>query len=76
MVPFLKPKHISAVIIAKHKPEGGIEDMHEEGEDHPALMSAAEDLISAVQMKDAKAVAEALKAAFQIVDSEPMEDEE
>jgi hypothetical protein len=37
-------------------------------------MSAADDLISAVHMKDSKAVADALKAAFEICDSMPHEE--
>lgn len=71
MLPFLAPKKIASVIVAKTKPTGGIEPKGEEGEHDPALMSAAEDLISAVHMKDAVAVADALRAAFDICDSEP-----
>jgi len=71
MLPFLQPKKAAAVMIAKRKPSGSIEPMHEEGEQDPGLMSAAEDLISAVHAKDAKGVADALKAAFEMADSEP-----
>lgn len=76
MLPFLKPKKMSSVIIAKIKPEGKIEPSHEEGEEMPELIGAAESLISAVHSKDANAVAECLKAAFEICDSYPHEEGE
>lgn len=63
MLPFLKPKKLSAVIIHKVKPEGGTTPEGEEGEPKPELMSIAESLISAVHSKDAAAVADALEAA-------------
>lgn len=71
MLPFLKPKKLSAIIIHKTKPEGGTEPMHEEGEEMPELVGAAENLISAVHAKDAHATAEAIKAAFEICESYP-----
>lgn len=75
MLPFLKSKQMAGSIIAKTKPEGGLEPESQEGQDDPGLMSAAEDLISAVNMKDASAVASALRSAFDILDAgpEPME---
>lgn len=76
MLPFLAPKKIASVIMAKTKPEGGVEDERHEDEQDPGLMSAAEDLISAVHAKDAAAVAEALEAAFEILDSQPHEEGE
>lgn len=76
MLPFLAPKKVAGVIIAKAKPAGGLEPKHEEGEHDPALMSAAEDLLRAVAMKDAEAVCDAMKSMFDILDSdEPKEDE-
>lgn len=71
MLPFLQPKKAAAVIIAKRKPEGSAEPMHEEGEEDPALMSCAEDLISAVHAKDAVGVANAMRAAFEVMDAAP-----
>jgi DNA repair protein RadC len=68
MLPFLQPKKMVSVIIAKHKPSGEIEPMHEEDEMDPALMAAAEDLMKAIAMKDSKALAMALKAAFEVCD--------
>lgn len=39
-----------------------------EGEHHPALMAVAHDLMSAIAMKDANAVASALKAHHELKD--------
>jgi len=75
MLPFMKAKKISSSIMARTKAKGGIEDERMEDEEDPALMSAAQDLISAIGAKDAEGVCEALEAAFQILDSQP-EDEE
>ncbi len=71
MLPFLKPRKLGAVMIAHSKPEGGIEDMHEEGENDPGLLSAMEDLHSAMNSKDMDAMAKAFQAAFDICDSKP-----
>jgi len=73
MLPFLAPKKQAGVIMAKRVGEK-TEPMHEEGEHEPGLMAAAEDLISAVHAKDAKAVADAFKAAFEVCESYPHEE--
>lgn len=75
MLPFLQPKKQASVIMAKRVGDK-TEPMHEEGEHDPGLMSAAEDLISAVHSKDAKAVAGALKAAWEVCDSYEGEESE
>lgn len=72
ILPFLQPKRVGAMLIAKHKLSTGgsaAEPQQEEGESHPGVMSAAEDLISAVHAKDATAVAKALEDAFALLDS-------
>lgn len=74
MLPFLQPKKMASVIIASRKPSGEITPEHEEGEHEPGLMSAAEDLISAVHAKDASAVASALSAAFEMMEEQPHEE--
>lgn len=74
MLPFLKPKKISSVIIASRKKDGTVMPEHEEGENDAGLMAAAEDLISAVHSKDSSAVASALKAAFEIMEEMPHEE--
>jgi hypothetical protein len=43
----------------------------EDNEEDQGLMACAEDLINAVHSRDKKATAEALKAAFELMDSEP-----
>lgn len=75
-LPFLKPKasSVSGIIIAHRKPDGGQEMEPEAGDDSAPLHACAEDLIRALGSKDAKAVAEALKAAYEICDSMPHED--
>jgi len=72
MLPFLKPRQVGSIVFAKRKPDGSHKTESVEGEQHPKLMEAAEKLISAVHQKDAKLVAEALQAAFNI--NEELED--
>ena len=74
MLPFLKPKNLASVILAKRKPEGGMDIGGEEGEEDAGLSSAAEELISAIHSKDSAAVATALRNAFEILESEPHEE--
>lgn len=67
MLPFLKRKEGSSsdpVESLKRSPDEGAEEFD-------SLESAAEDLINAVHAKDVKAVAAALRAAFELSDSEP-----
>jgi hypothetical protein len=74
MLPFLKPKKQAGVMIATVKPDG---EMKTKDASHaPELMGIAEDLISAVSMKDAGAVADALEAAFLFLESQPHEEGE
>lgn len=65
MLPFLKPKQAGSVVSIKYDKDGQ-EPMGEEGEHHPGLLAAAEDLISSVHAKDSKGVADALKAHYEI----------
>jgi hypothetical protein len=76
MMPWMKPRKAAGVIIAKKLADGGMVDEHEEGEEVESLVVASEDLLSAIAMKDAKAVAAALKAAFEICDAYPHEEGE
>ena len=71
ILPFLKPKKVAGLIIAKRKPDGSKQEMYEGGEENSGLEACAEDLMRALNSKDAKAVAEALKAAFEICDAAP-----
>lgn len=70
MLPFLKRQQEASssgpVEVETREPD--------DGSDFDAMESAAEDLIKAVHAKDVKAVSAALKAAFEIYDSEPHEE--
>ena len=48
----------------------------EGAEEYDSMHSAAEDLIAAVHSKNVKAVAEALRSAFELMESEPHEEGE
>lgn len=61
MLPFLKPKQAASVIMAKYSPDKPMEALPE-NEMHPKLMEHAEQLVSAIHGKDARAAAEAIQA--------------
>ena len=66
-LPFLKNKEasISAPVESiKREPDNDIDSLH----------VAAEDLMNAVHSKNIPAIAEALRAAFEMLDSEPGEE--
>ncbi len=75
MLPFLKSKNVAGVIISQRKPDGGMEEM---GPGDPApdagMEACAEDIMRAIASKDAKAFAVALRAAFEMMESEPHEE--
>lgn len=73
MLPFQKKK-LSPMLVAKVTPDGKMDPQGEEGGVDPGLISAAEELISAVKSGDAEAVAMALQAAFELCDSMPHEE--
>lgn len=70
MLPFLKPKVVSGVIMSYRKPDGQEEKYHEDEELH----AISEDFIQAVHAKDAQAVADAFRAAFECLESQPHEE--
>lgn len=76
MLPFLKPRQQSGLTISIRKPDGGSEESHTAGDEDHGLDSCSEDLIKAMHAKDAKGVTSALKAAFEILDSQPHEEGE
>lgn len=75
-LPFLKPKATAGVIISQRKPDGGNEIEGMDGDEDAGLNAAAADLIRAVHSKDEMSVASALRAAFEILDSQPHEEGE
>lgn len=76
MLPFLKPQRSPGVIVSQRKQDGSKEEQSLDSSSDDGLMLCAHDLISAVHAKDSKAVAAALKAAFQICDAQPHEEGE
>ncbi len=67
MLPFLKPKKSSGVVGVVTKTDSGLEPDHSD----EMTVALAEDLLSAIAMKDAKAVADSLTALFLSLDSKP-----
>ena len=74
MLPFLKAKKMGSVVGVAVNPDGQSKSTGPIDEMDPGLMSAAEDLLSGIAMKDAAAVAEALRSAFYLLDSMPHEE--
>ena len=67
MLPFLKLNHEGRA----SGPIESIERKSDETEEYDSLESAAEDLCHAIEAKDYKAAASALRAAFDLLDSQP-----
>lgn len=67
MLPFLKHSKEGSM----QGPVETIQREHDEDSGFDMVEACAEDLIEAVHKKDVKAVAQALRAAFEICDSEP-----
>jgi hypothetical protein len=74
MLPFLKKKEdvTSPGLIVKTRMPDKTEENQDTGSE--GMHSAAQDLLSAIESKDTKAIASALKAAFDIADSQPHEE--
>ena len=70
MLPFLKRNQEAS----GSGPIESVERKSDSEEEYDALESAADDLIAAVHAKDTKGAAAALRAAFQLADSEPHEE--
>ena len=71
MLPFLKPKKVVGVIMAKATKDGSLEISHEEGTSPPEMIDCAEGLMKAIADKDATAVAEHLIKAAHYADAMP-----
>lgn len=68
MLPFLKRDKEGS---ASAPPDRIMREPDDESDSYDPLHAAAEDLISAIHSKDIKGAAEALRAAFELADSEP-----
>lgn len=78
MLPFLRRKQTAALIIS-HRKNGGIQESSEpenKEEDVDSLKEVASEMLAALEAKSASRLAECLKAAFEILESEEHEEEE
>jgi hypothetical protein len=60
-LPFLKPKKIASVIIARHSADGSHKVEGEEGESLPKFMDQAERMMKALKSEDIGALASVLQ---------------
>jgi hypothetical protein len=74
-LPFFKKDRRVGLIVEQRHPDGNLERKPDE-EGDPALEACAEDLLRAMNTKDIKAIADALRAAFDVMESEPHEEAE
>jgi hypothetical protein len=65
-LPFLAAKNRNVTVIDERGPSGERKSLAEEGQMDEGLVAAAEDILSAVAMKDASALAKALQACHEI----------
>ena len=65
MLPFLKPPKRDATVIVQDR------NPAKDSQEDPGLIHCAVDLCHAIEAKDYKGIAQALRAAFTILDSEP-----
>jgi hypothetical protein len=76
VLPFLAKKRQVGVIVESRKPDGDVKEQSQESEENQGLEACAQDLLSAIERKDARALANAIKAAFEICESYPHEEGE
>lgn len=77
MLPFLEPKRITSSIIARRgKPDlESSPEVEAPGQEvHPALKSAAEDILSAIEHKSVIDLAKAIQSAYDVCESYEDED--
>ncbi len=70
MLPFLKPKKIASLVISKRKPDGaGIEAEASADDADAGAVACAEGILRAIESKDARALASALRDAMTCMDT-------
>lgn len=67
MLPFLKSKRSTGISVEYRKPD----QQKEENQEDPALKACADDILKAVEERNPKALASALRAAFDVLQSQP-----
>jgi hypothetical protein len=70
MLPFLKLNKEAS----SSEPVESVKRKPDDGSDYDGLEAAAEDLCNAIESKDYKAAAAAIRAAFELCDSAPHEE--
>lgn len=78
MLPFLKKKNEGGVagIIVKTRPPDEKSEQDQDDSKVDSIEYCAQDLLKAIESKDIKAIAEALRDVFDILDSQPHEEGE
>jgi hypothetical protein len=76
VLPFLKKKYEAGMggVIVKTREPDKTQENQEVNEEDAAIEAVASDLIEAIHSKDVKRAAEAIRAAFEIMDSLPHEE--
>ena len=75
MLPFLKKNQAAATgVIVKTRQPDEKPDMDDQDDPKAAKKAAAMDLLRAIEAKDHAGIADALQAAFEIMDAEPHEE--
>lgn len=79
-LPWMKDqkKSVAGLIMAKRKPDGGFEDVEqpEESKENYGLTACAEDILKAIEAKDAPALAKAFQDAFDVLETRPHDEPE
>ena len=72
MLPIFKKYHNSGVIVKQRAPDSENEPQNEQDESaSEELKACAADFLKAIHQNDAQGIADALQAAFSILDAEP-----
>jgi hypothetical protein len=71
MLPFLKKKNApqTGVIVQTRNPDEKPDENQEDNSD--GIQACAQDLLTAIQSSDTRSMADAIKAAFEILDAAP-----
>lgn len=78
MLPFLEPKKITSIIIARRGKSNlqATPEVNAPGQDSHPLMEAAEDIMRAFEHKSVTDLAHALQATYEICESQPEQEPE
>ena len=78
ILPFLQKKQVAGIIVKNRKPDGSMEQEDSEPQEsgNEGLEACAQDMIDCMHAKDAKGCAAAMRAAFEILDSQESSESE